>query len=75
MDQDVQVADAESIAVVMKPCGCSRVEIQTRTTSVCPTKTPCWQCHTGWGGFFVTESCSTKATTTGSAAVTATRGL
>ncbi|KAK0738745.1 hypothetical protein B0T18DRAFT_376660 [Schizothecium vesticola] len=61
-----------SDAAVVKSCGCSRVEIQTRTTSMCPTKTPCWQCHTGWGTFFITESCSTTATATASAAVTTT---
>ncbi|KAK0711943.1 hypothetical protein B0H67DRAFT_472276, partial [Lasiosphaeris hirsuta] len=48
-------------AAVTVPCGCSRVAIQTTTITACPTKTPCYQCYTGWGTFFETASCEATA--------------
>ncbi|KAK0639924.1 hypothetical protein B0T16DRAFT_432486 [Cercophora newfieldiana] len=39
------------------PCGCTSVAIHPTTITVCPTTTPCYQCYTGWGTFFVTQSC------------------
>ncbi|KAK4108122.1 hypothetical protein N656DRAFT_848963 [Canariomyces notabilis] len=44
-------------------CGCPTVFIETQTVTVCPTKSPCWNCHTGWGTFLVTETCTSTATT------------
>jgi hypothetical protein len=45
-------------AAVTIPCGCPSVVINPKTVTVCPTTTPCYQCYTGWGTFFVTETCS-----------------
>ncbi|KAK0666523.1 hypothetical protein QBC41DRAFT_348701 [Cercophora samala] len=47
-------------AAVTKSCGCSRIEIETVTTTVCPTRTPCYQCYTGWGTFFDYLPCPTS---------------
>ncbi|KAK4667903.1 uncharacterized protein QC764_0110940 [Podospora pseudoanserina] len=47
-------------AAATRSCGCSRVEIETVTTTVCPTRTPCYQCYTGWGTFFYDLPCPTS---------------
>ncbi|KAK4155751.1 hypothetical protein C8A00DRAFT_13238, partial [Chaetomidium leptoderma] len=53
-------------------CGCPIVFIETQTVTMCPTKTPCQQCYTGWGTFLYTDSCATATGTgAGAAAVTA----
>ncbi|KAK4160649.1 hypothetical protein QBC43DRAFT_219407 [Cladorrhinum sp. PSN259] len=49
-------------AGVTKSCGCPSVAIETVTTTVCPTSTPCYQCYTGWGTFVYTQPCTTGPT-------------
>ncbi|KAK3368757.1 hypothetical protein B0H63DRAFT_515285 [Podospora didyma] len=44
-------------AAVTVPCGCSSLEIRTATITICPTRTPCYQCYTGWGTFRETATC------------------
>ncbi|KAK0630926.1 hypothetical protein B0T17DRAFT_235117 [Bombardia bombarda] len=44
-------------APVTISCGCPSVEITPTTITTCPTKTPCYQCYTGWGTFKETQSC------------------
>ncbi|KAK4201946.1 hypothetical protein QBC40DRAFT_48386 [Triangularia verruculosa] len=55
-----------SDAAVTRSCGCSKIEIHTVTTTVCPTRTPCYQCYTGWGTFFVDLPCPTSVPVPGS---------
>ncbi|KAK4215765.1 hypothetical protein QBC37DRAFT_117193 [Rhypophila decipiens] len=45
-------------AAATKSCGCDSLVIVTKTTTICPTKTPCYQCTTGWGTFIETQSCT-----------------
>ncbi|KHE86537.1 hypothetical protein GE21DRAFT_1203872 [Neurospora crassa] len=49
-------------AAVTQPCGCSSVPVVTTTVTLCPTRTPCQQCTTGWGIFTYTRSCEATAT-------------
>ncbi|KAK4450952.1 hypothetical protein QBC34DRAFT_459338 [Podospora aff. communis PSN243] len=58
-------------AAVTISCGCSRVAISPTTITVCPTKTPCYQCYTGWGTFFVTETCPPTSAVVAAATPTA----
>ncbi|KAK0622640.1 hypothetical protein B0T14DRAFT_514190 [Immersiella caudata] len=58
-------------AAVTIPCGCSKVAISPTTITVCPTKTPCYQCYTGWGTFFVTETCAPTSVVLAAATPTA----
>ncbi|KAL2123508.1 hypothetical protein VTJ04DRAFT_3963 [Mycothermus thermophilus] len=44
-------------------CGCPTVFIETQYTTVCPTTSPCYQCHSAWGTFLYTEPCSTTTPT------------
>ncbi|KAB5535356.1 hypothetical protein GE09DRAFT_358823 [Coniochaeta sp. 2T2.1] len=37
-------------------CGCTRMQVQPTTTTICPTQTSCVQCATGWGIAIITES-------------------
>ncbi|KAK4221337.1 hypothetical protein QBC38DRAFT_492253 [Podospora fimiseda] len=53
-----------SDAAVTKSCNCPRVPVETVTTTICPTRTPCYQCTTGWGIFTETLSCTTTPTFT-----------
>ncbi|KAK3681593.1 hypothetical protein B0T22DRAFT_472516 [Podospora appendiculata] len=49
-------------APVTVSCGCSRAPVEPTTVTVCPTKTPCYQCYTGWGTFLYTQSCTSSPT-------------
>ncbi|EGZ71272.1 hypothetical protein NEUTE2DRAFT_166343 [Neurospora tetrasperma FGSC 2509] len=49
-------------AAVTQSCGCSSVPVVTTTVTLCPTRTPCQQCTTGWGIFTYTQSCEATAT-------------
>ncbi|KAM7206141.1 hypothetical protein V8F20_002923, partial [Naviculisporaceae sp. PSN 640] len=48
-------------AAATKSCGCDKLVIVTKTTTICPTRTPCYQCTTGWGTFIYTQSCTSTA--------------
>ncbi|KAK4187507.1 hypothetical protein QBC35DRAFT_356484, partial [Podospora australis] len=47
-------------AAVTRSCGCPSIEITTTTITICPTRTPCYQCTTGWGTFSVYLPCPTS---------------
>ncbi|KAK0706644.1 hypothetical protein B0T26DRAFT_628451, partial [Lasiosphaeria miniovina] len=49
---------------VTVPCGCKSVAVRPLTTTICATRSPCFQCHTGWGIATLFESCSATATAT-----------
>ncbi|KAK0635102.1 hypothetical protein B0T17DRAFT_30801 [Bombardia bombarda] len=52
-------------AALTKPCGCTSVVVRPVTTTVCPTRSPCIQCTTGWGIAIVSESpCPATTATT-----------
>ncbi|SPQ27406.1 977c37c1-1276-4ba3-a131-d19713aef281 [Thermothielavioides terrestris] len=50
---------------VVLPCGCSRAAVSPTTVTICPTRSPCYQCTTGWGIATITDSnCPPSATPT-----------
>ncbi|KAK4190302.1 hypothetical protein QBC35DRAFT_449499 [Podospora australis] len=44
------------------PCGCTLATAIPTTTTICPTRTPCVQCQTGWGLITVTDPSCSKPT-------------
>ncbi|KAL2259475.1 hypothetical protein VTK26DRAFT_6844 [Humicola hyalothermophila] len=54
---------------VVLPCGCDRAAVSPTTTTICPTRTPCYQCVTGWGIATVTDPrCESSGAATAAAA-------
>ncbi|KAK4119978.1 hypothetical protein N657DRAFT_649551 [Parathielavia appendiculata] len=41
---------------VVLPCGCSSAAVSPTTVTICPTRSPCYQCSTGWGIATITDS-------------------
>ncbi|KAH8886954.1 hypothetical protein GQ53DRAFT_656990, partial [Thozetella sp. PMI_491] len=49
-------------AAVTLKCGCDRMQVVTRSTTVCATRSSCYQCTTGWGIATIKEACSSAPT-------------
>ncbi|KAK3901365.1 hypothetical protein C8A05DRAFT_16445 [Staphylotrichum tortipilum] len=50
---------------VVLPCGCTRAAVSPTTITICPTRSPCYQCSTGWGIGTITDSkCPPSSTPT-----------
>ncbi|KAG7294247.1 hypothetical protein NEMBOFW57_004317 [Staphylotrichum longicolle] len=59
--QPLCIADA----FVVLPCGCSRAAVSPTTVTICPTRSPCYQCSTGYGIATITDSkCPPSSTPT-----------